>query len=319
MLKELLGVRGADLERIAGAMFKWLFEGCSYRTMQYTLAKHYEDAELMASELSALTKTNGYILRNCKLYAYAVYCARRDGDKLPSPASYEVASEDAKLLRALDLSHLALLDCFESMTLQTFDALVLDSITANKSYMAKFIYRKLRFLIQSYNVTEADLYALFNEATVYSIQRRYPNFSTPMHALNIAKRAIHNRGQFAITYNTHPDRDRLINDGGGLFSSVLSPITDAVQISSDGPSMREELLSVLAELEAGMSEPVRRYMLIMMGEYDAGFSHYLGEDNSEAVDYLAYGKYRRHVEKYLGLTRSATENLFAKLREHSGV
>lgn len=314
MLRELLGLRPSEMAKIGGAVFAYLFHRITQREL-IAIIGDKEKEELILS----VVRRKGYVLRNCKLYAWAAYRARFGYPK-PSIKEYGVDRKDAAFLSRLNLNHLS--HKFEGYNLEDFKALVEGTVKnpTMDAYIGRFISKKMLFLTRSYGVKRSDLESDMQAAALRAVYMHYPRFETLLHFTNVAKAAIHNTGISLITYHTSPARQRLfVNESGGYEATHVNlDVMSGVEAPDEYMSHVKESLEVLVKLSHRyeMRPDVQRFLLCCAGHYDEGFSDYLETDNSLAVDGMAYSRYLGKARKYFQFSEVQVEKLFEKLKHH---
>jgi len=306
MLKDILQVE--DHNRVVGILFACLFGAIG----KYEYRKLIGDKETQ-ERVWAATESNGYILLNCKLYAYAYYVNRKLG--IPtSPAKFGIFPEDVGVLRRLNLSHLDP-RVFGAYTVSEFRAMESTIFTQDlMNYIGRFVTKKLRFL-ESYGLTRDGMRDHLVEHAVRALRRQYPRFKSELHALNVCKRTIHNAGMGLIEYWTRDKRQALHRETDGTFTAVNVPL-ESVQIAVQ-PEHEDRLrmdLQGLAALEHRMSPKLRTYIQIAAGHSHPGFSAFIGTDNSEAAASWDYPKYINKLQTYLNVTPDRAAEVMGKLR-----
>lgn len=313
MLKEKLGLSAAEMPTIGGAVFAYLF----HRIDQRELVAIIDDKE-RAEKIVEVLRTSGEILKNCKLYAWA-YFKSRHGCPKPSPKDFEVDRSDVRLLSRLNLKHLAMR--FESWSLADYDSLIEDTLecAAMQAHIGKLISKKMIFLIKSYGVPRGDIERDLKQAALRAIYMHYPRFESHLHMTNVAKSAIHNTAMSMITYHTAPSRQRLAVNAEGVFEAKHVAVDNVAGIEAPSGYLEhaKEQLEVLAKLgNRNMRPDVQRFLLCCAGHYDEGFSEFLEQDNSEAVDDMAYSRYLAKARRYFNFSANQVDKLFQKLRLH---
>lgn len=311
MLSSILKLEGKEYTRIVPALFAYLFNRID---MEQFIDYVGDRAE--GTRIKDIARMNGYILKHCKLYAYAAHYERAHGRSSPRPRDYGVAPKDAALLRKLNLAHVG--TKFKCFTLDEFDATleqVLDSRDV-RNYIGKFITKKMTFLMQSYGDKREDLESLLKEAATLAIYKTYPRYKSYLHFVNIAKRQIHNTGQTHITSSTSKSRQKLIVDDNGEHSSVHMPL-DAVLHLEAPPVYGQEIverLQALAAIEDSLPERTKEFLLCAAGQYHEGFSAFLKARNDDVSMSLDYNKYMTKLQTYFNVSTPALERLFRNLR-----
>lgn len=251
-----------------------------------------------AKSVWSLVADNGYVLKNCKLYAYAVYRNRTLG--IPtSPAKYGIHDADVKILRKLDLSHIK--KPFKAYSVFDFDNLEGSIISSKemKAYIGKFISRKLIFIVRSYGVSREDIEGQLICAAMFAVRKNYPFYETDLHALNTGKTAIHNCGMGIIEFWTRTKRNALLKENGGFQAVHVS--YDVLSNVGVMPEHDDELrlnMKSIQSLAGSMSKVEQAFLRAASGAYDAGFSMFLGKDNRDVVEKLMYDRYLSLLSRY---------------------
>jgi len=321
MLTEILGIKNL---KIIPAMFAYLF----YRIDQKEFLTYIEDNKLVADRKEALRikdamRVNGYVMKNCKLYAWACWAARRADQPPPSARAFGVESKDAVILRRLNLAHLdkARSTKYEALTLEAFDAAT-DRLLKSpdlKNYIGKFVTKKMSFLMKSYGENRYDLETQLKEGALLAWYKQYPRFDSELHMVNVAKAAIHNDGQTMITSLSSKSRQRLQRNDDGSFEALnvdISTLSDVAAPPQYGALLQEQL-EALASVEHKLNPKAQQFILCASGQYHKGLSEFLEIDNTEAAEKWPYPRYMSQVQKFFDVTPDKVERLFSSIRKHS--
>jgi hypothetical protein len=298
--------------------------------------------EVSPTKLRASLVVNGTVLRNLKLFAYAVVCNPKE--RVQS-SRFWVPKEDARYVRDCLVSSTRLLNglrafkknkfvCLDSDSL---DKLVCHVMTAIDAWMGKFINKKFLFIMQSDSRTMDDLKQEFAVQAIYALYRMYPEFSSLEHAVNIAKSAIHNHGINLIEKQTTQSRSRYVNNPDGTFESRHVPLHDLFNNDIDGATysslavdahganaeskhhtelQRTQRNRTLYNAVIGTLPVVEQQLVYLWsGQYDENFTTYLGEDNELAFEKMLPDIYMTKAAKFLGVTRAQAMALSEKLRD----
>lgn len=315
-LTEILNLSPRKAAKITGALFAYLF----YRINQEQFIEYIGD-NVEGRRIKDIARVNGYILKNCKLYAYAVHVAKSRNEKIPSYREFGVTEADSRILRRLNLQHLG---NYRAFTLKEFDSLLLH-VTMGKdmlAFMGRFISKKMMFLIKSYSVSRTDIEAMLKEAAILAVYKQYPRYDNLLHFTNVAKASIHNAGHSFISFHTAKTRQKLRRNDDGSHESVdvsLSAVSVDLAIDDNAWHTRElkDSIATLVALEAKMSTRVQDFIMCLAGQFNAGLSEFMEVDsNSEAVENMNYTRYLHKVQSYFGVNELQTRRLFDKLRKH---
>lgn len=251
---------------------------------------------------------NGYLLKNCKLYLYA------KSNGYVKPSDYGICKDDIYLLNSIQV-RLNGKTC-KPFTIENLDWLVSHLYSSEfNAYIGKYINKKLRFLVKSYGVDKYELRSELQFAGIYAIYKKYPYFTSKLHALNIAKRAIHNRGINLISFYTRKRRQQLLQDGDGFVSRCCD--IDKLPISADTSfTEKSEVTKTLDQLIQNSDRRGSLLIKLARGDYDEKFSNYLTCNNSDYVEKVSYKKYMRTVCKYLCVSPETAKSYIERLKRY---
>lgn len=312
MLKKILEVSDKEYKRVVPALFAYLFNKISLKKFIAYVGDNDE-----GRRIKDIARQDGYILKNCKLYAYACYVNRVNEKKLPRPAEFKVEECDSYLLKRLNLKHLNTKD-FKAFTLQEFDWTVNEMVKSSeiRNNIGKFVTKKMSFLMKSYGMPREDIEAHLREMALVAVYKQYPRFMNYLHMINVAKAQIHNKGQTFITSSTSKSRQRLIQNDDGGFEAVhvdLATLADVAAPVAYGLEIKERI-EALAQIENVLPERTKEFLLCAAGQYHEGFSNLLGISNEIAVETMNYAKYMLKVQTYFGTTPDKVNRLFDNIR-----
>jgi len=316
MLRNILGLSVHQMSRIGGAVFAYLFHRIDQKKL-IQIVREEQDPELEARILEAV-RTNGYLLLNCKLYAWAFYKSRHEGPK-PKAEAFGVVRHDVAFLSRLNLSHLDL--SYPAYSLEAFRALVTDATAGPEimTYMGKFISKNMMFLIRSYGRTQRELMGEMQAHAVRSLYLKYPKFDSELHLRNNVKTTVHNRGETIITAETAPSRNKLQRDEQtGQFMNRHVDTEALVDLEAPDEYMQSQrdLLESLVQIARthNLRADVQRFLLCCAGHYDAEFSEFLTINNTDAVESMSYDRYLSRARKFFKFSDRQVDHLFGKLR-----
>lgn len=317
MIKNEIGVTSPEkFTKVGAALFAYLFRRISHKRFLVILKSHLSDDE--CDKVLQEARTNGYLLKNCKAYAWAFYKARYETpSEVPNPKAYKIHEEDVALLQRLNLSHISLK--FPAYTLREYQSII-DGATSDKATstkIGKFVSKRMLFLIKSYGVAREDLENECRLGALRSIYMRYPQFDDLQHVRNTANTGIHNAGEDMVKYYTSPTRQRLQKTKDGDFEARHVDLASVAELEtpyvSSLASLREEMAH-LDELVKGLPGIQQAYMSVLKGDHHAGFSSHLGQDNRDALEVMAASRYRLEARRFFGISNKEGKELFAWLR-----
>lgn len=304
MLNALTGTSG----RVKGQMLQLYFDYLFGNISKNDLKQGFRYNDLDPDKIDLVQ--HGYLCRNCKLFVYALatgnaLCAEQYGvDRKDTKALKWVAHNvdiDTAWCAPWDLKRLE----------QNENAIVYGL----KTYIGKFVTKKMTFLIKSYGLHRHDIQTELYCAGLWALHKKYPFFETSLHAINTVKTAIHNKGMDIIAKHTRNKNQRLIRNKDGTFESVNVDISVLNNLEAPEPfelRYRDEREG-LKSLQKIMNDRGALYISLARGDYNADFSEYIGLNNTEAAE-GNYDSYLRKIDRFLGVTLEERERFFGKLR-----
>jgi hypothetical protein len=315
MLSEKFGLAGEQLTCLGGAVFAYLFHRIDQRKLIEDLGESLSEEH--TEQIVDCARYDGYVLKNCKAYAWAFYKSRH-GEAVPDFRTFKVDEADLPLLERLNLSHISL--SYPAYSLKDYEVLVKGATNGKPidDYIGRFVSKRMTFLIHSYGVERKDLEHECKMGALRSLYSRYPQFDSLLHLQNTAKTGIHNSGESQVSYYTSPARQRLQKEKDGAFSSrhVSTESLSDLEAPDGYMEHMRDYLEVLVKLTNQMKPTTQRFLMACAGQYDPGFSAFLEENNAEAVEQMAYSRYLSKAKKYFELTDRQVTNIFSRLRMH---
>lgn len=254
---------------------------------------------------------NGYFLKNCKLYFYWLLKYRS-----ANYIDFKVQKQDAKLLNKCKRYFTQLDTTWPALSLKDFDLYISEVFSQKMSvYMGKFISKKLYFLVKSYGLSYHDIKLDMAAASMMAMYKAYPYFESKLHAINIAKCAIHNAGMGIISYYTKDCRSQLIREKDGTFQHKLRNIDTLSHLSA--PDCFSHIDNNLEPIATKLDQSGQKFMRLAIGHYDSDFSSYLGRDNTDYLDSARYNTYLKKIRAYMNLSQSQMQSYLNVIKSHT--
>ena len=178
---------------------------------------------------------------------------------------------------------------YEALTLQQYQSLAVEVCKATDTWRDKFTYRKLRFIYQSSGFEQKDISHDLMLHGLRSLGVTYPRLESPLHAVNVAKRAMSNQGKTIIKSATTEKRRRLVRTSQGDFEAVVTPISDiqantmpceSAAASYKRIEFREAADSILNQF----SGKKRQFLELLGGAPSPSFDSFLEQKRRRSVD-----------------------------------
>lgn len=313
----------------------------AFRTIN---AKDYEatfravtEHKIRLIELRRSLLSDGYVMKNLKMYLYYAHTNRRT-DLKDVEKAFRVKLRDRHLYKTLLPETRRQLDefkrkGFKAMTLYGFDESCVLALKKVKNFTRKFVNRKMKFIMTSDSQETHDIAAHLEMNGLQALMLYYPAFETMEHLINIMKRTIHNTGINYIEKHTSAKRGRLSRDAAGVFTAKVVPLHSVAvekELSTiengtliDGS--REDTFSLRMTVEkllAKFSDKRQQFLQLMMGHYSEEFSRYLREAGLSTLDNdLLWERaqdleeYIQHTLDFLGVSYSTGDKFVSHLRK----
>jgi hypothetical protein len=252
---------------------------------------------------------SSYIQRNCKFFVYA-----RMVDSNTNPESYNVKKYANYCIHYAKHLTLTNIKC-TVWSLKKLDRAEVWIVKHLQSYVRKFIYRKMRFIVNSYGVGADDIEADLMLRGIQALRKNYPFYKSELHAINTVKTAIHNLGIDIIIKYTRQKNNRLNKTSDGFESTLVDFNVLENYIADDEGKEKSELSMSLKSLEYKMNKRGCLYIVLARGDYNKEFSEFLGSDNTEYCE-KNYSRYLGRIRTYLGVSKEEVDRFLAKLRKH---
>lgn len=306
-----------------------------------SLEKHANDRSNIVKLRKKLV-TSGYVF-NLKAFLFAVVAFENRVPIKKIAKKYQIKPEDICLTRFLNNKKFKsiLLEytySYRVLSLEDFKKETQDMISTIDIWIRKFIMRKKKFIMRSFNL---DLEDLVNDLLLLGIRgliMQYPCFDSKLHMLNYLKKTIHNCGINIIKFFTRNKRnltgnvkvsyDALI-DGVFLYNKekgtqTVSDLIGSMSTSSTIGNLENSLdleISVSQLIQNTKSEKRKKMIQLMMGTLDKDFSKWLYKKRicSDDIDNVEFQircleknkliKYKRYVFQYLGFSEEKGERI----------
>jgi hypothetical protein len=313
MLMRKFGLPDHLMGRVGGAVFAYLFSRIDQERLVEIIREEAPESE---EKILEACRKSGYLLINCKLYAWAFWKSRDGSHPKPKPQDYEIRPVDVAFLSRINLAHIP--STYPAYTLSDYTALVADATTSPKirEYIGKFISKRMTFLIRNYGVKRSDLEHDMMLRACRAIHMGYPLYESELHLRNTAKTAIHNEGESKVSYYTAPTRQKLQQNTEGEYVSVEVSTEELAEVESQTSYLEhiKDRLEGLVRVSERLTPKVQRFLMACAGQYDQGFSEFLETNNAEAVEEMAYSRYLGRARTYFGYTPKDVQRLFSSLR-----
>ena len=201
-----------------------------------------------------------------------------------------------------------------------------------KTYVRKFVIRKLRFLFSSLD-EQFGIESELRRHAYYNLLRTYPAWNDQGHMIAIAKNGARNRGHNIIKEQTAQCRSHLhTNSDGTCSASTVSwdLVREGIDAGTrsvynlscglDGRTTPQDVFDSIFSLNELMASPEltrlqKHYLQLAAGQYDAQFTDWLGcESNAIQAQDLPFEAYNEQIRSYLNLTPEMTEKFLSSLR-----
>ena len=265
---------------------------------KYELRRAIDNPELV-KDMWRLTLNSGYVMKNCKLFAYATRA------RTVSHTAFGVLADDVDFLKTAYRGKTK----WRTWSLKEFDMLESNIFGSREfqSWVRKFIYKKLTFL-RSWGVDQDELYGELIYASLCALRKSYPRYENELHALNGCKAAAHNAGIGLIHFYTRKKRQRFDSNG----ESNHEQLNDNMVIEDDHRDFVNSVLSAIETITPSLPTNEAEFISAAACIYNEGLSTFLLADNTNPQNYKKYLKLAR---EYFSVTLDKQEDIFRKVKE----
>lgn len=163
-------------------------------------------------------------------------------------------------------------------------------------FTRKFVYRKLRFVVEANGLEFEDIIMELYGKAINTLYFYYPNIDSQLHAVNIAKRVIHNHGiNVIMKYNSaklgriQKDVKGFINNTINIDSAIRSTalkdelnidVMKSLSTSITGGSTSEENFILALDVKKILSTASKKrsdFIRLLMGEFNHDYTLWLRE------------------------------------------
>lgn len=225
--------------------------------------------------------------------------------------------------------HLRQFDDMPPITVQQAQALESRALLNREvaTYINKFVYRKMSFIVQNYGVSKSDLICSLHERAIHNLRINFPNWKTSGEMMAMCKSAIANAGHNLIKFYAAEKR-ALVNRSNMAVTVSLDSIID---MAGDAPEYQALVISgsldvAIADVESRISverlinkfdgKPGKQLFLkLLSGKFDSGFSDFIGVDCTHYADYMDFDDLLDATCRYMNLPMEAANTFLQSLRE----
>jgi hypothetical protein len=228
--------------------------------------------------------------------------------------------------------------------LKSLDAYLASVVSSEdyRTYVSKYIAKKMGFLIKSYNTTRDEIRSDLDSWALYALLKSYPRFDDVGHGIAIAKTTAKRRGVNLMKSLTAGNKNALITDKNGNCSATnvsMSSLEDQTGqfLTEDGSYYHRSLLVVdlngksraggamswedttaLQELleSPRLTKKQRLFLRLASGIPDEEFTAFLGEPNEDYAERVEFEQLKQKICSHLGLRGSMADLFLANLRKH---
>lgn len=187
----------------------------------------------------------GYILKNVKLWLWRCYDQKYSPSQARAAmARFGVDESEWPLAAMVMKGKLAaklqkdLVDKgYKSHELDHYEELIESSLDEVRVPIAKFAYRKLRFIVQAGHMDLEDLESDLEIKGLLGMLMQYPKVESHLHLTNICKTTYHNTGMNLIQHYTSAGRATMRREADGTFTSLKVSL-DAGDTAPDSGYLR---------------------------------------------------------------------------------
>lgn len=307
------------------AALLYIFRGLNYRTFGAKVSKLTDTKPNVRAITDALSKS-GEVIKNLKVWVFYVV-----KHKIEYKASMKLARQwgvplkDVHAFSRVNRTALAYLRKlgrkYGALSLEKLDSNIVSIINETKTWLGKFVSRKLRFVIQSQGLHRNDIEHELVYKGIQGLLMMYPCVDTYLHATNVVKRVIHNQGINMIHHYTTQKAGRLTKDGAGAFHSKVISLDEAQLNVISAPESNSDLRIELSRVLDKYQGKRRKFIELLCGAYCPTFTTWLVKDagykietNEELLDRLQSKDYIKLALQHLGISLTSGKTFLETLK-----
>lgn len=296
-------LRSAPRDYVINTVVLWSFRGINSKILGIRLSK-------AAGVKVNPTAVTSVLLRKSELLQYKAAILAEDAKYGGIPQT-----RFSRVLGALSrttLRHVRKLrSTYKPMSHNELELLQEDCCRKLHTWLAKFTYRKMRFLqSQRLGLTLEDLQQELLYKALQGFTLMWPYVESPLHALNVMKRTAHNHGINLIKHYTREKNSVLVSTESSTTSRMVS-LDEIVDVAA--PARDDDLRIDIANALKRYKGKKRLFIWLMAGRFSTRFSLWLGKANDELFERIAIKNYLKKVVKWLDISMDAAQRFLHKL------
>ena len=316
-----IGYTVTEARKIIPSLFLYLFRAFNQAEL-YRRAQEVNPA-VNLFKLMPRIPLMGEITLHDKVCIFALFQGEDPGIK-PNAYIKTVVLKSPEVLQHLE--SFKEFPAYDIKTVSTLEARALLN-TEIKTYVSKFIFRKMRFILNSYGIAKDELEESLQERAIHNLRVNYPNWKSSGDMLAMVKSAIANAGQNLIKYYAAGKRSKVDSENHAVEYSLESLQEDA----GDAPEYQAlvyssafdrglEIIeasrsvdSIMDALKQANLNGKRLLVSILSGHFDRGFTDYLGKDCSEFAENSDFEKLLQEACGYMNLEVEKAQRFLSSL------
>ncbi len=283
---------------------------------------------------------SGPLIKDFKLFTiYAKKKKLEEKEVLRHASKYSLSPSDAKLF--MHTHDVKIPRHIPAYSIAEYNRLLEGVAREVGVFTKKFVYRKMRFIINSTGCEANDLVSELIGCALQSVSYMFPYVDSYGHLVNIAKQTIHQRGVNLMISNATDKRKRTQSSSKGgheVFINTIIPVLEESKLkailgndfNSDNLSTGIEgndrdldlKLDVQNILESAAGKR-KVFVGLLLGEFHSGFTRYLRSEgvitqaktNQDLFDRRANTAYVEHAIRFSKLDQKRGKKIVRGLRK----
>ena len=331
-LVDFLKQYDTDISYLSCISLQFLLRACNVSQLRSAFTEHYDTAFPPFKDGLRFT---GYFHSSFKVWAY--YCIKRNLTPKKAKAcmkAFGVYEEDFEVLRLYmkNRRDFPISTKYRAYTKKALTNAMTRTLRRCTVSAKVFVYRKLRFLTVNSGLTLEDLQAEILMKAYDSLLLQYPAFDCALHRDNVCRQAIHNNGLNTLYYYNNKSRATMQNLDGKFVctNTYYADHKPGLEVKDNGDSHLDILVNeeyydstlddklTYQSVLRSFKGKERRFIKLLAGVYNPGFSRYIGKDNDEAFDKMPIPKYQALCADYLDISNYQSNVIINKLKQQLG-
>lgn len=317
----------ADVSELYNTLVQYIFRSLNYRSFGARLTKLAGGQRPNVKAVVEALSKSGLIMKTLKcwiLYSVKNKLGVRDTTVLAKQwglTPYDASALTTRLQTRTLMYLKQLCRKYSALTPDMMDKHVISIKEDVKTWLGKFVSKKLRFIYQSQGLERGMIESELFCRGIQGLYQMYPCVDSYLHAVNVVKRVIHNQGINMIHHYTTEKMGRLVRDDKGLFTARVVGLDEAQLNFIAAPPDVSDIGLDLRRMRGQYTGKKRTFLELLCGTYDEAFTAFLRDTthptldtNEELLEKLPTNTYMELILAFLKVSVAQGQQFLVDLR-----